>query len=49
MISYLAAFKQEGVPNVEVGLHRDVVDEDAEEPVEGKHGGVDAMLGEVGA
>ena len=47
--SYLAAFKQKGVPDVEVGLHRDVVDEDAEEPVEGEHGGVDAVLCEVGA
>ena len=46
---YLAALKEEGVPDVEVGLHRDVVDEDAEEPVEGEHGGVDAVLGEVGA
>ena len=34
---------------MEVGLHRDVVDEDAKEPVEGEHGGVDAVLCEVGA
>ena len=34
---------------MEVGLHGDVVDEDAKEPVEGEHGGVDAVLAEVGA
>ena len=34
---------------MEVGLHRDVVDEDAKEPVEGEHGGVDAVPAEVGA
>ena len=49
MFMYLAAFKQEGVPDVEVGLHRDVVDKYAEEPVEGEHGGVDAVLSEMGA
>ena len=34
---------------MEVGLHRDVVDEYAKEPVEGEHGGVNAVLAEVGA
>ena len=34
---------------MEVGLDRDVVHEDAEEPVEGEHAGVDPVVGEVGA
>ena len=48
-LKYLAALEQKGVPDVEVGLHRNVVDEDTEEPVEGEHGGVDAVLSEVGS
>ena len=47
--SDLISFEEERVPDVEVRLDGEGVDEDAEEPVEGEERGVDAVLLEVGA
>ncbi len=45
----LVSFEEEGVPDVEVRLDGEGVDEDAEEPVEGEERGVNAVLLKVSA
>ena len=47
--SYLTTLEEKRVPDVEVRFDRYVVNEDAEEPVEGEEAGVDVVGGEVRA
>ena len=44
---YLGAFKEEGVPDVQVRVDGEAVDKEAEEPVDGEEGGVDSVVLQV--